>query len=157
MIAALLLAALQAAPAAAQPELLRLDHQQRIAAPPAAVWHALTTPEGLRWIAPQSRVELRVGGAYELYFWPDNADDRGMEGTRVLAFVPGSMLATSGEIEGSWVVWRLEPVADGTLVHISSLGSGPAWAERAPYFDAAMPGVLSRLAAAVEARRREAR
>lgn len=134
-------------------QVLRLDHEIDIAAPADAVWTALTTPEGLRWIAPEALVELEVGGRYELHFFPDNPEDKGMEGTHVLAFVPGRLLVTEGEIEGSWVVWNLSPAAAGTHLTVSSSGRGAEWSERAPYFDKAMPGVLRRLAEHVEARR----
>jgi hypothetical protein len=96
---------------------------------------------------------LRVGGAYELYFRSNDPEDRGQEGTRVLAYVPNAMLATSGELAGTWAVWRLDPVEGGTRLRITSMGSGPEWAERVPYFDREMPGVLARLAAAVECQR----
>ena len=144
---------LAATPAAAQvsPPLLRIDGETTIRALPARVWAALTTPAGLAgWIAPESRVELRIGGAYELYFFPD-AEDRGMEGTKVLAFVPEELLVTSGEAPDTWSVWRLEPLPDGgTRVSFSGLGTSAEWAERLPYFRDATPGVLARLKEAVE-------
>lgn len=146
---ALSLVAAAPAPAAAE-DLVKFSHSIEIAAPADRVWSALTTPGGLRWIAPEAHVELGVGGAYELYFFPDNPDDRGMEGTRVLAFVPERMLVTDGELAGSWVVWELEPASAGTRVTITSSGTGAEWAQRAPYFDEAMPGVLRRLASHVE-------
>lgn len=139
-----------AAPAQAQTALTRIDAEVAVRAAPTAVWSALTTPAGLRsWIAPESRVELEPGGAYELYFWPDSAD-RGMEGTRVLSYVPGEMLSVTGELDGTWVVWRLEPGDGGTTVRFTGLGHGEAWRERSRYFDEAMPGVLEQLKAAVE-------
>jgi uncharacterized protein YndB with AHSA1/START domain len=116
------------------------------------VWSALTTPEGLaRWIAPESSVELELGGSYELYFFPDNPDDRGMEGTKVLAFVPHEMLATTGEIPGTWSVWRLDDAAaGGTRVRFDGLGTGAQWRQRSGHFAEATPGVLDRLKRAVE-------
>jgi uncharacterized protein YndB with AHSA1/START domain len=129
------------------PRLVRIDHELNIAAPREKLWWALTTPEGLRgWIAPQSKVVLEVGGAYELYFTPDNPADRGMEGTRVLAFVPGEVLSVSGEAANTWTVWRLDSVPGGTRVRFSGLGHGPEWEARVKYFDKQMPSVLRRLA-----------
>lgn len=130
-----------------EPELVRLDHEIFIAAAPDDVWAALTTPEGLsKWIASEVNVSIALDGPYELFFRPENERDRGMEGTRVLSFLPGEMLSYTGEVEGSWVVWRLTREEDGTRVRVAALGTGDEWAERAPYFDEAMPGVLERLA-----------
>ena len=69
---------------------------------------------------------------------------------RFLSYLPKAMLSPTGEVEGSWVVWRLDPVDGGTRVRHSSMGSGAEWAERAPYFDGAMPNVLRLLAQSVE-------
>ena len=149
-IALLFAIPLPAAATEATEEVLRLEHAIDIAAPPEKVWVALATPEGLRWIAPDSNVEMEIGGDYELFFFPDHPEDRGMEGTHVLAFLPGRMLVTEGELAGSWVVWELASRGEGTRLTVSSAGSGPEWAERAPYFDKAMPGVLRRLAEHVE-------
>lgn len=141
----------QPAAAEADAELTRIDAEIPIPASAARVWAALTTPEGLeRWIAPESRVELVPGGAYELYFFPDSAD-RGMEGTRVLSFIPEEMLSYTGELADTWVVWRIEPRSDGSVVlRFTGLGYGESWAERSKYFARVMPGVLERLKAAAE-------
>lgn len=69
-----------------------------IAAPAMDVWRAISTSEGLaRWLAPAAHVELEIGGSYEVYLHPDaEPGERGMEGTKVLAFIPGHMLAVHG-------------------------------------------------------------
>jgi uncharacterized protein YndB with AHSA1/START domain len=56
----------------------------------AKVWSAWTTDEGIRsFFAPACKIEAYVGGAYEIYFHPDeNEGFRGAEGTRILAFEP---------------------------------------------------------------------
>ena len=59
------------------------------------VWHSWTTAEGLSFISAQSNVDLRIGGPYE-WFLDGPADERGYrgsQGSRVLAFLPGRMLA----------------------------------------------------------------
>jgi uncharacterized protein YndB with AHSA1/START domain len=133
--------------------LVRIDGTVDLAAEAAEAWRLLTTPAGLaRWIAPESRVELELGGAYEIYFFPDSTD-RGMEGTRVLGFIPEEMLAYTGELDGTWVVWRLEPLASEggeprTRVRFTALGRGEAWRDRSVYFREVTPEVLDRLQAA---------
>jgi len=131
-------------------KVIRIDHETVVNAPASRVWTALTTPEGLKeWIAPQSKVEVRIGGAFELYFWP-NEKDRGMEGTRILSFIPGEMLSYTGEDPETWVVWRLDPLSDGkTRVRFSGIGSGPLWEEKYKYFDKATPDLLKRLSKSV--------
>lgn len=132
--------------------LIRIGSQIVVDASRDRVWEALTTPEGLAgWIAPASNVELTLGGPYELYFHPDNAEDRGMEGTVVLAYVPGEMLATTGELAGTWSVWRLDDAAGGgTRVRFDGLGRGAEWKERSRHFEEVTPAVLARLNEAVE-------
>jgi len=136
------------------PELLRIDHEVRIGASREAVWTALTSADGLAgWIAPQSKVHVELGGPYELYFHPDDPVDRGMEGTRILSFIPLEMLSYEGEIRGTWIVWRLDDAgSDGVLLRFSGLGPARGeWKQRAPYFEKAMPELMTRLAASVGA------
>jgi uncharacterized protein YndB with AHSA1/START domain len=135
--------------------LVRIDGEVVVPTSATGAWDLLTTPEGLRrWIAPESRIELELGGAYELYFFPDSTD-RGMEGTRVLSYVPEEMLSYTGELAGTWVVWRLESLEpkDGhpaTLVQFTALGRGAEWEQRSVYFRQATPEVLDDLRAAAE-------
>lgn len=51
-------------------------------APVSDVWEAWTTREGVAsFFAPDCRIELEVGGAYEMYFIPDaEPGQRGGEG-----------------------------------------------------------------------------
>jgi len=131
--------------------LVRIDAEVEIHASAADVWAALTTPEGLAgWVAPESHVELRIGGPYELYFFPDEAD-RGMEGTTVLSFIPEELLATTGEAADTWSVWRLDAVdGDVTRVRLTGLGTSEEWRRRAAYFEEGTPGVLEELKRYVE-------
>lgn len=149
VLASLLSSSGCAVAATAADDPLRFEHEVHVAAPRSAVWTALTTSEGLRgWIAPESNVELKLGGAWELFFTPDAAD-RGMEGTRVLSFVPEEVLSYTGEDPGTWVVWRLDDARGGTRVRLTALGVGEAWGRRFDHFRDATPGVLQRLADSV--------
>jgi len=60
-----------------------------------AVWNAWTAPEGIKaFFAPDCRIDLRVGGDYEIYFNPTGKmGQRGAEGTKILALQPQRMLA----------------------------------------------------------------
>lgn len=58
------------------------------------VWWAWTTDAGIRsWLLDDSRIELRVGGAYEWYFLdPDAPAGRGSEGCQVIGFQAPDLL-----------------------------------------------------------------
>jgi uncharacterized protein YndB with AHSA1/START domain len=142
----------EAPPATASADLVRIDHRIVVPASRERVWEALTTPEGLaRWIAPRSNVRLEIGGPYELYFRPDDPVDRGMEGTRVLSFVPYEVLSYTGEAENTWVVWRLRDLGPGEGVELrfTGIGASAEWSARSAHFDAVMPGLMEKLAASV--------
>src|SRR5262245_33146467 len=62
---------------------------------PAQAWNAWTTNEGARkWFAPQTNIELKPGGAFEILFTPDQPPGkRGAEGLRLLSYLPREMLS----------------------------------------------------------------
>lgn len=66
-------------------------------APVADVWSAWTTVEGLTsFFAPRARMELRVGGPFEILF--DSTAPAGLQGSEgcvVLGFEPGKLLSFS--------------------------------------------------------------
>jgi uncharacterized protein YndB with AHSA1/START domain len=99
------------------------------AAAPEKIWAAIATSEGLgRWAGARGLVELKVGGAYEIYFQPDNPPGkRGMEGNKILSFMPGRMLSYSGGLPNTWVVYLIEPVASGTRVRFQAAGTNSEW------------------------------
>lgn len=61
----------------------------------AETWDAWTTEEGIKsFFAPACKIDLRVSGAYEMYFAPEApAGQRGGEGNIVLAIQPQKMLS----------------------------------------------------------------
>ena len=132
-----------------------------------AVWRAWTTDEGAReFFSPFTRIELEIGGAYEIYFAEAPEGKRGSEGCRVLSYVPGEMLSFSWNAppqlahareRRTWVVVRLEDAGEGkTRVRLTHLG----WAEQERanpdhveewrlargYFERAWPNVMGNLA-----------
>jgi uncharacterized protein YndB with AHSA1/START domain len=68
-----------------------------IAAPIVEVWQAWTTLQGVKsFFAPDCLIDLRPGGAYEMYFDLDSKPgDRGGEGCMILAIDEPHMLSFS--------------------------------------------------------------
>jgi uncharacterized protein YndB with AHSA1/START domain len=107
-----------------------MHHRFRTAASPERIWAAIATADGLaRWAAKEAKVELRPGGAYELYFRPENAPGkRGMEGNKVLSFAPHRVLSYSGGLPDTWVLYSIEPEpAGGAIVNFIAMGTHPDW------------------------------
>jgi uncharacterized protein YndB with AHSA1/START domain len=142
-------------------ELPTISKRVEIAASAGEVWRAFTTAAGATgFFAPDAKIELRQGGAYELYFDPKaRPGSRGSEGMRVLAYLPERMLAFSWNApprfpraraeSGPFVVVLLEPrAAKRTQVSLHHLGfgSGGEWPGVRAYFERAWSVVLDRLA-----------
>ena len=122
------------------------------------VWHAWTHDEGVRgFFAPDSKIELCIGGAYELYFDLDAAEgSRGSEGMKIQTYVPERILAfdwnqppsmPSLRHEKTWVVIEFTEMDDElcevTLTHMGFL-EGPEWEAAYQYFMLAWPKILKR-------------
>lgn len=136
----------------------RIVKEAVIAAPRAAVWRAWTTSDGAReFFAPDARIELRLGGPYEILFVPDAPEgQKGSEGCKVLAFLEGEMfsfdwnapphLAFARSGQKTFVVVRLEDApGGGTRVRIDHAGwpDAPEWNAVFDYFDRAWSAVVS--------------
>src|SRR5688500_9439274 len=104
-----------------------MRHAFTTPASPEKVWAAIASSEGLAvWAAAAANVDLRLGGAYELYFKPQNAPGkRGMEGNTILSFVPARMISYSGELPGTWVVYTIEKTDRGSHVIFNAMGTNP--------------------------------
>ena len=116
------------------------------------------------WWATESRIDLRPGGFYELYFLMDAPLGlRGGEGCRVLSYLPGRMLTFSWNAPPhlartralpTWVVLEFQPEASDCRFRLTHLGwpnsewdePESQWPETYAYFDAAWGRVLERLA-----------
>jgi uncharacterized protein YndB with AHSA1/START domain len=148
-----------AAPALAQDRPPPIVFRAEIAAPPAEVWRALATRDGVRsFFAGAARVEPRVDGPYEIYFMPGNPLGlRGGEGDRVLALEENRRLMASWNAPPAFgplrdqhtiIEFDLTPLPDGhslvTATH-SGWGRGDGWAALRTYFETAWPVVLGRL------------
>ena len=129
-----------------------------VPASPAQVWDAWTTVEGTKtFFAPDARIDLRPGGAYEMYFDPKQEPGRrGSEGCTVLAVDPGKRLVFNWNFPPSLPAIRNEHTvvevtileeAGKTRVRLMQRGfkSGGDWDKGRAYFDKAWEKVLSRL------------
>jgi uncharacterized protein YndB with AHSA1/START domain len=140
---------------------LRLERAVLVEATLEEVWKAWTTVAGVkRFFAPDGRIQLALGGKYELYFDLDApVGRRGSEGSRVLSYLPQRMLSFSWgappQFEKSrrelaqWVVLFFDRVDDHrTMVRLEELGWKDTEEGRKvyQYFDQAWALVLARLA-----------
>jgi uncharacterized protein YndB with AHSA1/START domain len=129
-------------------------------------WAMWTTTEGLRsFFSPDSRIELRPGGDFEMLFLMSMpVGKRGSEGSKVLAYVPRQFLAFSWNAppafgalrdQHTWVVIRFEALdANRTRLHFThyGFGDGEAWKKVHDYFEAAWGSVLAKFAKQAERR-----
>jgi uncharacterized protein YndB with AHSA1/START domain len=123
------------------------------------VWNAWTTREGVKtFFSSEAKVELAVGGPYEIYFDLEKPyGSRGSEDCRVLSYLPTEMLSFEwnappefGELRGKHtiVVLQLEDVGPGQVRVVMShhgWGKGEDWDKLYEYFDKAWSWVLGNL------------
>lgn len=127
-----------------------------------AVWKRWTTRDGLQtFFGADNQLELKIGGAFEIYFLMDNPyGTRGSEGCQVLSFLPQRMLSFSWNAppqfeairngnHKTWVVLELEEQGASTKITLSHLGwlAGSDWDAVYAYFEKAWDMVLNRLEA----------
>ena len=135
----------------------------KVNAPLKNVWNAWTTGDGAtRFFAPKARIELTIGGYYELYFDLEAPKgSQGSEGCRVLSFLPMEMLSFEWNAppefpevrrqqmrKHTWVVLQFYAIArDQTKVRVTHLGwrEGEEWEKVFQYFMRAWDVVLGRL------------
>ena len=132
-----------------------------VPAAPPAVWRAWTDATIVtQYFAPQARIELRIGGPYELTFLSTAPEgQRGSEGCTILAYDPERMLAFTWNAPPTfarerdlltWVIVTLEPQdGDATRVTLTHRGFGTdgQWPQVHAYFDRAWGSVLDHLVA----------
>lgn len=125
----------------------------------ARVWKAWTTSDGLKsFFSDANRVELRIGGPFEIYFSKDPPPgQRGSEDCKILSFLPERMLSFEWNAppqlgamrdKRTHVVLTFEQVGQWrTRVTLSQLGwgEGEAWNGVYEYFDKAWGHVLEAL------------
>lgn len=128
-----------------------------------AVWHAWTTNAGIdAFFSKGPKIELRIGGPYELYMGmtePDKSGLRGSEGCKVLSYIPREMLSFEWNFPPkvptlrnahakTHVVLRFEELPGGRVrLRFDQLGwkDGEDWDAGYAYFDKAWDWVLQQL------------
>lgn len=117
------------------------------------VWKAWTTTEGIAsFFAPESKIDLRPNGAFEMYFDPSAADGlRGGEGNEFLALDPEKMISFTWNApphlktvrnQRTWVTVHFERIDDNnTRVKLTNggFGAGGEWEKSFEYFSKAWP------------------
>jgi uncharacterized protein YndB with AHSA1/START domain len=120
-------------------------------APVEAVWRAWTTDAGIRsFFARGSHIDLRVDGAYEVFFDPSEpAGKRGADDMRILALEPARRLAFTwnapmdqpfARSQRTVVTLEMEPAGQGrTRLRFThgGWGEGADWDRAFAYFDRA--------------------
>lgn len=123
-----------------------------------SAWHKWTTYEGLlTFFGRDNKIELRPGGAFEIYFLMDNPYGlKGSEGCKVLSYLPKQMLSFSWnsppqfkEVRESgyytWVVVNFKSISpDKTEISLAHLGwpTDNRWDPVYDYFNEAWEQVL---------------
>lgn len=136
-----------------------IDKTVEVPASVEQVWDAWTTREGIvSFLAPDARIEPRVGGLFEIWFDPTAAaGDRGADDMRFLALQPRRMLSFTwnapphlpqARAQRTVVIVRLEPAGDRltrVTLHHTGWGDGGEWDQAHAYFDRAWGTVLGNL------------
>lgn len=137
-----------------------LSFKAVIGTDPATLFKAWTSAKDLQnwWPIPDARIDLRVGGLFELLFLAeDQAGSRGSEGCRILSYVPSKMLSFTWNSPNhlglrdaqTWVVMEFCEVEGGTELTLTHCGflEGQDWDQCRVYFQQAWRRVLRRLVA----------
>jgi len=133
----------------------RLDLKITLDTDPATAWADWTSSEGAAsFFAKDNKVELKPWGAFEMYFLPEGSPQRGSEGCKVLAYIPGELFSFTWNAPPNFpdlkdqttiVVLYFRATDDGRtridLVH-SGFGSSDRWQDMRGYFQQAWTYVL---------------
>ncbi|MFB9907742.1 SRPBCC domain-containing protein [Allokutzneria oryzae] len=104
----------------------RIERVVEIAHPPAEVWAALTTAEGLgTWFGDQATIDLRPGGSAHMSWTSgDRADMRveRVEEPKVFGFTWNIFGLPEDDPRRTYVEFTLEPVGAGTRLTVVETG-----------------------------------
>ena len=144
-----------------------LEYKMDLAATRDLVWDAWATPEGLTsWLCLRANVDPVVGGAYELFWNPDESqpESNSTIGCRVLSIDRPRLLqftwrgsdevADVMNVPGAPVTEvkvELLPTLDGTRLEVTHLGwdDGPEWKRARDWFDNTWSAALEKLRATI--------
>jgi uncharacterized protein YndB with AHSA1/START domain/uncharacterized protein YciI len=121
------------------------------------VWNAWTTTEGVKsFFSPNAKVELRVGGPFEIYFMMDAPYGmRGSEDCRILSYLPMEMLSFEWNAPPDFgdlryqltrVILQFDEIEPGKIKVVlaqAGWGKGEDWDKLFDYFDRAWEMVLA--------------
>lgn len=141
-------------------------NEQTINAPLDLVWYAWTISERVsEWFAPETVVEAREGGAYELYFIPGNKTGMNTKGCKITKLIEEKELhftwkgpdqfeaLMNKENELTIVHVSFESVNDNStkvIVKHTGFKSIEEWTEAINWHQMAWSGVLDSLKSALE-------
>jgi len=103
----------------------RIERTVEVAHPPAAVWAALTTAEGLSsWFGKEARIDLRPGGSASMSFGSHVADMRveRVEEPTVFGFTWHVYGLEPDDPRRTYVEFTLEPAGQGTRLTVVESG-----------------------------------
>lgn len=112
----------------------RIERVVEIAKPPAAVWAALTTAEGLAaWFGDQATIDLRPGGSASMS-WKESDDTADMRVERieeptVFGFTWHIYGLPADDPRRTYVEFTLEPAGAGTRLSVVETGFAQLAAE----------------------------
>jgi uncharacterized protein YndB with AHSA1/START domain len=157
-------ALIEAAPAPRSPVAPAPDRVIHLTAllpvPPAGAFAYFTSSALLQeWLAPLAAVEPHVGGAYELFWQPDDRENNSTIGCRVTAMAPGQLLAFQWRSPKQFktfanaadplthVVVAFVPEGRGARVHLVHSGwrSSPEWEGARAWQERAWSGAFTQL------------
>jgi len=134
-----------------------IDFEFTVNAPPAEVYNAWTTTEGIKtFFAPDGKVDLKMFGDYFVYFFPESEPgSRGAEDEKVISFEKDKMISFTWGFppslphlrsnQKSVINIRFHPTENGkTKVHFvqSGWGEGEDWQKGYEYFEEAWGKVV---------------
>lgn len=145
--------------AAQMPEERRIVKEVVVKAPPAAVFKAWSTSEGVTsFFAPEARIEARPDGLYAVYINPYAKDgNKGADSMRVLGVQENRMISFTwnapphlpeARAQRTFVTVRMQPEGESeTRVRLTHVGwgDGGEWDKAYAYFDRAWGNVLANL------------
>jgi len=104
----------------------RIERSVELAHPPAKVWAALTTPEGLSaWFGDKAMIDLRPRGAAQMTFGTGLTVEMRVERVeepRVFAFTWRIPELPEDDPRRTYVEFTLEPVGAGTRLQLVETG-----------------------------------
>ncbi|MUK89819.1 SRPBCC domain-containing protein [Ornithinibacillus sp. L9] len=130
------------------------------------VWHAWTISERVsEWFAPKAEIDLRVGGAFELYFIPENTSTMNTKGCKIIRVLhekelqftwkgPDQFTNIMNQENELTIVHvnfhKIDQETTNVTINHSGFKEGNDWQEAMKWHQTAWTDVLSSLKSALE-------